>query len=487
MQIELRETIEQAIRDREERNERMLQGTIRVEDEILSVIKARYEKERDAALEAADAKKKALQKEKALISEQLSLRKKLSDEEDKRKNLVELENKLALISADPTRAKEALELQKDIADLRDEIAWDTAENEAKAQQDAIDEQIEDVDDFVDSVKKYYEKLFKNQQSLIAEMKNIIKLSDEEIMAWLAANSEEYKYATEATQQDMRGSWQSMLSDMRGFTKTYWDEVERIIAQGDEAIIEFLKNNSAEYQKAGQLQAGAFVDAWRSQLENLRNAAKEVADEIEQYNYQITQKLSAGGSSGGSGSGSGGSGQTEGARVYYTIVKSGLTYGSQKYSNYSEASAVLKQLKDDAAEKYKQGKITASAWGAWNTASVRVNRYANGGLVNNTGLAWLDGTATKPERVLSPTQTKLFEEMVSSLQEMKRIGVSSPILAGIDRQSVAGGYTVGDVIVNVEKLETDEDYEKIGRRVMESIMRPLNRSSAIGGIRSRKGI
>lgn len=47
MEIDLRETILKAIKDREALNERMLQGQITLENEILGLIQKRYEKERD--------------------------------------------------------------------------------------------------------------------------------------------------------------------------------------------------------------------------------------------------------------------------------------------------------------------------------------------------------------------------------------------------------------------------------------------------------
>lgn len=64
MEIELRDTIMEAIEDREELNERMLQGRIDVENEILDIITRRYEKERDEILETMDARREALEQEK---------------------------------------------------------------------------------------------------------------------------------------------------------------------------------------------------------------------------------------------------------------------------------------------------------------------------------------------------------------------------------------------------------------------------------------
>lgn len=43
-------------------------------------------------------------------------------------------------------------------------------------------------------------------------------------------------------------------------------------------------------------------------------------------------------------------------------------------------------------------------------------------------------------------------------------------------------SVGDIIVNVDRMETDADYDEMAERVLNSIMEKLNRGSVIGGIR-----
>lgn len=455
MQIDIRDTIEEAIRDREELNERMLQGQIEVENAILDVIRARYEKERDEILETSEARKEALEEQKDLIDEQLELRKKAEEEEDKQKRLAELEQQLALISIDPTRAKESAELQQEIADLRNEIAWDTAEKEADAQKESIDEQIQNIDDYMEYIENYYDEMFTNQKVLIEEMKKVIALSDEEIMHWLMENSEEYKNATAATQQSMRDEWEAMLMDMRGETETYWDEVEQIIAGGDEAIIEFLKQNSADYKEAGKLQAEAYVDEWLQKLEDLRNATKAVQDTIRDFDYVITEQTSTsgGGSSSGSSGGSGGSGG--GGRRPATNTASGG------------------DIKDTINKNRNQ---------------VRENeRYAmfdHGGVMKEDGIAFVHAN----ERVLTPEATKVYDELLEELTTIR--SMSMPVRLGVSSAGVRGdgqSVTVGDIYVNVDKLETDEDYAVIGEKIMNEMVSRINRGMATGGIRSGRGI
>lgn len=91
MEIDLRDLIHDAILDREALNKRMLEGQIDVENELIDVITRRYEKERDQLIELAEAKRNALNEELTALDEQLAARKKLSEEEDKAKELAEKE------------------------------------------------------------------------------------------------------------------------------------------------------------------------------------------------------------------------------------------------------------------------------------------------------------------------------------------------------------------------------------------------------------
>lgn len=120
--------------------------------------------------------------------------------EDKYAQLASYEAQLSRISADPTRMRDALEMQKKIDDLREEIGWDLAEDAAQKQKDTIDEEIEELDKYGEYVDEWYTKLFENPVQLIEEMMDIIKKTDEEIIAWLSENDDTFKTTTEANQQ-----------------------------------------------------------------------------------------------------------------------------------------------------------------------------------------------------------------------------------------------------------------------------------------------
>ena len=489
MEIELRETIMDAIKDREELNERMLQGTIDVENEVMDVITKRYEKERDMAIEAAEAKREALEQEKSYLREQFEARKALAEEEDKQKELVDLQAKLARISADPTRKKEELELRQKIADLRDEMAWDLAEQEVEAQEKSIDQQIESLDEYIEYVENYYEDLFEHPQKLLEEVEKIMRKTDEEILRFLAENNEEFANSSTATQESMTNAWKDMLMDMRGETQTHWEEVESIIQQGDEAIIEFLKENSADYKAAGKLQAEKYVDEWKSQLSNLKKAYKDLYEEVKSYDYaSIVPSISSGGGSSG---GSSGGGTSSSSKVYKFRFKKkdgswSVNYGGTSvYDAFKTAqSEAIRYWNNYINERGVKDVIKLLQSATANNPGAYLKQFKLGGLARFTGPAWLDGTQSAPERILSPYQTKLFEDMIGTLHAIKVSAPSMPanIYEGNAQSEI---ITFGDIIVNVEELSDQTDYKDLADRIMEEIMSRMTRGSAVGGIRKTR--
>ncbi len=448
---------------------------------------AAYEKERDQLLELAETKRNALNEELTMLDEQLEARKKLNEQEDRAKLLAEKEAQLARISADPTRKKEELALREEIADLREEIAWELAEQEVDAQKKSIESQIESIDNYMEYVETYYEELLSNPRKLIEEMQELLNRTDEEILAWLEANHEEYETATDATRESMRLGWQEMLDDMRGNTQTYWDEVEEIIAQGDEAIIEFLKQNSADYKEAGRLQAEAYVDEWKKKLEDLKNAYKQVSGEIKSYSYTPTSSGKSGGSgsSGGSSksSGSGGAAKVKLYQATYPAIGSVKGGTLKGYATEAEAKkAAQSKINSICREQGGSGSSMIGEWARSLYSQIKVTAYARGGLARATGLAWLDGTKQKPERILSPYQTELFEDLLKTLHTIRTYQAPAAVVQPRLPEARQPSYHIDSITVQVQTLESDQDYEEMAERVGEHIMNKVTRGMSVGGIR-----
>ena len=483
MEIDLRDTIAGAIEDRQEREEESLDARIEMEETLMDVITERYEKERDEILETTEARIDALNEEMDALDRALDARKDEAEDEDRLLELANLQAQYAKILADPTRMKEAQELQKKIAELQKEIAWDIAEEEVEAQKEALEQQIGSLEDYMDEVEDHYDKLLESPKNFMAEVNEIMGRGQDGIVEWLKANSEEYNNASQAAQEQMVQEWKDTLGTLYRLSDTPWGEVEQIISQGDEAIIDYLKQNSQDYREASVIEQEAMVDEWRKQLEDLRKAYEPKVPEVtvpEQINTTATATDAAPSSSGGGGSGS------SSAKKWYVVAADGtkLTSGyakkadaeskkSSETTTWQHAYAGL-QYSDPA-----QAAKNAAEYAKWKNASIK--QYLSGGLVTATGPAWLDGTPDKPERVLNPIQTDLFETLVKSLEAI-RMRAPSPTFGGPEMSKQNGTNNFGDININVEKLETDEDYEEIAEKVMEVIEERMTRGSAVGGIR-----
>ena len=230
----------------------MMKARSTMEGILTGFIKTNIQERANAAAEAAEAANEANQKQiealraqKDLLDEQLRLRKEAAQTQDKQAKLAELEAQYARISADPTRMKEALKIRKQIDELRDEMAWDIAEKEVEAQKKAIDKKIEAL-----SAKQTPTggTVTYDMQEINTTVEGILDtMSDEEIINWLKEHSADYKDASKIGKELLVQEWQDALDEMHGVSESYLDEVSDVLKMSDDEILAWFKDNSEEYQ------------------------------------------------------------------------------------------------------------------------------------------------------------------------------------------------------------------------------------------------
>jgi len=185
----------------------------------------------------------------------------------------------------------------------------------------------------------------------------------------------------------------------------------------------------------------------------------------------------GGTSGGGGGGTSGGGGTPGGgssiggtlKGWKAWIDNGTGSGGYQMTQLISASGglsydqVYQNWIDFMNEKRKQYP-NATSWG--------LEYYKKGGLANYTGLAWLDGTKSAPERVLSPRQTKLFESMVSSLEKTAN---NSTINSGFN-----SSYNIGEIntTIKVDKLDSQTDINELAKQVENKIVRDIRNKVSI---------
>lgn len=87
--------------------------------------------------------------------------------------------------------------------------------------------------------------------------------------------------------------------------------------------------------------------------------------------------------------------------------------------------------------------------------------AKGGLVNYTGLAWVDGTPTQPEAFLSATDVRLIQDLVSSLK-------LTPV------ENTSGGVAIGEINIHTDHLDNNQDFAQAGETLAEAFDNAIRR-------------
>ena len=92
-------------------------------------------------------------------------------------------------------------------------------------------------------------------------------------------------------------------------------------------------------------------------------------------------------------------------------------------------------------------------------------YATGGFADFTGPAWLDGTKSKPEAVLNPTQTKTFIQFTDALSTLTSMPArpETPTTA-----SQKAGDATYNFTITVDQMSSDYDVDKLIERIQERL-------------------
>lgn len=152
------------------------------------------------------------------------------------------------------------------------------------------------------------------------------------------------------------------------------------------------------------------------------------------------------------------------KIYYN-TKDGVKIWNAATGNigsdkYDKNSYLKKALKNDAiSREYAQVLINKKAFTKPQLQNKGVKKFASGGLADFTGPAWLDGTPTKPEVVLSAADTKNF----IMLRDVLSKAMSS---SGSTENSYAN--TEFNININIEKVADDYDVDKIITKVKKEI-------------------
>ena len=120
-------------------------------------------------------------------------------------------------------------------------------------------------------------------------------------------------------------------------------------------------------------------------------------------------------------------------------------------------AAVKKLQTAIGESPVDGVWGSSTQKTFKNSSLK--EYKTGGLADFTGPAWLDGTKSKPEYILSADQTKAFFTLVDIL---------SSITSGGTKTTEKSGDNTYDIDINIESIGSDYDVEQMAEKIKSLI-------------------
>ena len=460
--IELEDMIEEEIQNRIQRYRDMVDGSVQMQDIMTDAIRQRYQDEWDLISKDIDKKKEALEQEKSLIDERLNKRKEAEDEAAKYEELAELRRQYAMISMDSTRTKDAAEMREKMEKLEKELSWNIAENEAKAQGEGLQDQIDAYDQYQQNTEDDLQAYLEDANNFADEINSVLKGSQEDLMNWLSANVKDYANSLNDAQLQLLLSWEDTYKQMMGITDTWWEEINKILTDEDSNASDM----NQEYMTWDwEDMYRAYVSAW------LTGATYAHDDDFNGY----------GQAAGGGGGGGGGGGKKKPTYVETTTNAGGKgevgeaieVNGRRYYVPTSVPVADSGVMKPVYVVPVIHGRTNATGSGLANISSKLTSKYASGGVVDYTGPAWVDGTPTHPEAFLSADDTALMRSMLDAA----KYATVRPTISNIDGSNFNGaGMTVGDINITITEAEFKDnaDYEAVAERVGEAFLKELNK-------------
>lgn len=456
-----------------------IDNQLSVEEKLLTAIQDRDQAIIDKLQDQKDALEESSQAYIDGLSDALAKERNMYDRQSAAEETAKMRRQLAILQRAGGSAAE-------IKSLQDQI-------DGRMKDEYFDKMQEQIDTVQEASDKQLEKL-QNQIDLLTES---LEYQKENGLLW----QEVY---------DMMNSWtpEKMLQFIEDFTKTYkensdlqnsedsknafkelqiWD-AKRTSDKRNGDWADYYSKLDKRFDSVKEESAGLAQDAFaRGYGEGGRTAAEAAANAV----FEEALKKAANGFK----PDGNGNGNTSGGNAEDNTVKGDATFKNKNYKVYSYDDATTDKKgfviygngKNVSFKVHDEqgGRILISGTDGkgqkidkrW--VPKRYFQYANGGLVDYTGPAWVDGTKEKPEAFLNAEDTRLLKSKIfsnsayslrSTLETIENLGKTFA--------NVSTGENSGQSI-NIEKLEvaiqpgvisSDYDAKRAGEMALEEMVR-----------------
>lgn len=452
-------------------------------DAILDLVHNAIEKQLDSLKELIDAYKKSLDAAKDLYD----YRNKIADETSE---ISSLNKQIAAYQNDNSE-----ETRATIQKLNSQLIKAQKELEETEYEKYIDDQKKLLDNLYAEYESLLNQRMDNTDALLSDIITMVNQNSSTINDTLRVTADSVGYTLSDSMQTI---WGSSFNSLQGVVTTYGEGFLSQLTTTNQALNN-IANLVSSMQSFSNSWAGGYIggvnnsytpdiSGWVPSGGN-NNYGNEnnwgdifiPDDPFPSYPSQnVSKPITVGGRI-----------NAAGATIYRRSDRS--DGGTTQYYGNDPIYTVLSQQQNKFGETMllvRHHSKTSGNTGWFKMSDVRA--YKHGGLVDQTGLVWLDGTKQKPESVLNADDTQRFQTLVESMDKLASSGISfaggsraSRIVNGLISGEHSGATSIhkpyGDftqdvsISIPIEKVTDYDDFleqlarDKNGKRLLQTLL------------------
>ena len=464
--------IEDTVEAQQEILQEYIDNQLSIEEKLLTAVEDRTQAEIDKLQDLLDATQDASEKYIDGLSKALSKEQELYNQNQNNQELNKLQRQLAILQRSGGSTSEIKSLQDQIDSRLQSDYFDAMQKQIDAIQEASDNQIEKLQNQIDIMTESLE--YQKENGLL--WKEVYEMMNQWTPDQMLAFIEQY---TKAYREDS-GTQNKENSKETKKELEIWD-AKRRLAEREDAWNKYYPNanydqqlkeaNKAEAQEAFNT---AFANGGAKASEDAANAiferAKKAMEDVSKPVDNIPSQPSAP-SEEPAGMSRGTVHTKNGVNLYMRKDPDLKATVVGKIPNGKEVE-IFDDFSNDKWYKVRYGGITGYSWKG------NITKFKNGGLIDFTGPAWVDGSKNKPESILNAKDTDLLRNKLFGNSNSSLLKLIDSIKELADSCSVSGKFgetstpiSIESVNVNIgmDTISNDYDARRAGQEVIKEIL------------------
>ena len=467
---------------------------LEVEDTVLNAITDAREAEIDELQKERDAYQKSTDKMISGLNKALANEQKMYKNDKDYSELTKLQRQLAILQRSGGSSSQIRDLQSQIDSRQQDLYFNERQKEIDAIQDASDKQIERMDAQIDLMTETLE--YQKEHGLLwSEVYNVMSKEESEILNFITQNGADWEAKSSLQkQEDIR----EILEKIQIWTQSRDDkELQELgikIDNQDNASISYNDNSSNNNISAASSSTTSSKKSSNTNSSSSSSNSSKSTSNSKSTSSKYTSSNANNSAYKKATSSYNSAHLNEGSTMTYTQKSNGKFKEAEKRIGHSGDSI---EVISSNVGYYGSKPVSLIEYNGkrYYIRSERI-AYKQGGLIDFTGPAWVDGSKSKPESILSAEQTKTLQDFAHKLTS-NTSGINAfnsinfeelyKMRDAIDEMRIAVdklydnpnssdtnnmGITIENVVLNmnVSKIANDYDAARAGQKVLDEFVR-----------------